>query len=102
MANTILIAAGGTGGHVFPGVAVADELRARDASTRIVFVGTARGLESRLVPRVGYALELLPILPLNGVGAWRALKGLALLPWSLVRALALVVREKPRAVLGVG
>jgi UDP-N-acetylglucosamine--N-acetylmuramyl-(pentapeptide) pyrophosphoryl-undecaprenol N-acetylglucosamine transferase len=102
MANTILIAAGGTGGHVFPGVAVADELRARDASTRIVFVGTARGLESRLVPRVGYALELLPILPLNGVGVWRALKGLALLPWSLVRALALVVRERPRAVLGVG
>jgi UDP-N-acetylglucosamine--N-acetylmuramyl-(pentapeptide) pyrophosphoryl-undecaprenol N-acetylglucosamine transferase len=102
MARTILIAAGGTGGHVFPGVAVADELRARDPASRIVFVGTARGLESRLVPRVGYELELLPILPLNGVGAWRALKGLLLLPWSLARAVALVRRTRPRAVLGVG
>jgi UDP-N-acetylglucosamine--N-acetylmuramyl-(pentapeptide) pyrophosphoryl-undecaprenol N-acetylglucosamine transferase len=102
MAGTILIAAGGTGGHVFPGIAVADELRARDPGTRIVFVGTARGLESRLVPRVGYELALLPILPLNGVGAWRALKGLLLLPWSLVRAVALVARTRPRAVLGVG
>jgi UDP-N-acetylglucosamine--N-acetylmuramyl-(pentapeptide) pyrophosphoryl-undecaprenol N-acetylglucosamine transferase len=102
VAGTILIAAGGTGGHIFPGIAVADELRARDAATRIVFVGTARGLESRLVPRAGYPLELLPILPLNGVGVWRALKGLALLPWSMVRALGLVRRERPRAVLGVG
>jgi len=102
MARTILIAAGGTGGHVFPGVAVADELRARDPATRIVFVGTARGLESRLVPRVGYELELLPILPLNGVGVWRALKGLALLPWSVVRAALLVLRTRPSAVLGVG
>jgi UDP-N-acetylglucosamine--N-acetylmuramyl-(pentapeptide) pyrophosphoryl-undecaprenol N-acetylglucosamine transferase len=102
MARTILVGAGGTGGHIFPGIAVADELRARDATTRIVFVGTARGLESRLVPRAGYELELLPILPLNGVGAWRALKGLALLPWSMVRAVALVRRARPRAVLGVG
>lgn len=102
MASTILIAAGGTGGHIFPGIAVADELRRRDPGARIVFVGTARGLESRLVPRAGYELELLPILPLNGVGPWRALKGLALLPWSVVRALALVRRERPRAVLGVG
>jgi UDP-N-acetylglucosamine--N-acetylmuramyl-(pentapeptide) pyrophosphoryl-undecaprenol N-acetylglucosamine transferase len=102
VARTILIAAGGTGGHVFPGVAVADELRARDPGTRIVFVGTARGLESRLVPRAGYELELLPILPLNGVGVRRALQGLALLPWSLLRAAALVRRARPRAVLGVG
>jgi UDP-N-acetylglucosamine--N-acetylmuramyl-(pentapeptide) pyrophosphoryl-undecaprenol N-acetylglucosamine transferase len=102
MAGTILIAAGGTGGHLFPGIAVADELRARDPATRVVFVGTARGLESRLVPRAGYELALLPILPLNGVGAWRALQGLLLLPWALVRAALLLARSRPRAVLGVG
>jgi UDP-N-acetylglucosamine--N-acetylmuramyl-(pentapeptide) pyrophosphoryl-undecaprenol N-acetylglucosamine transferase len=68
----------------------------------VVFVGTARGLESRLVPRAGYDLALLPIRPLNGVGAWRALQGLLVLPWALVRAVVLLVREKPRAVLGVG
>ena len=100
--DTILIAAGGTGGHLFPGVAVADELRARDASTRVIFVGTPKGLESRLVPRAGYALELLPILPLNGVGTVRMLKGIAALPWAMAKAVALVARHRPRAVLGVG
>jgi UDP-N-acetylglucosamine--N-acetylmuramyl-(pentapeptide) pyrophosphoryl-undecaprenol N-acetylglucosamine transferase len=102
MARTILIAAGGTGGHLFPGVAVADELKARDPETRVVFVGTPRGLESRLVPRAGYELELLPILPLNGVGPVRMLKGLLALPWALLKAVLLVRRLRPAAVLGVG
>jgi cell division protein FtsW len=102
VAPTILIAAGGTGGHLFPGIAVADELVRRDAATRVVFAGTPKGLESRLVPRAGYALELLPILPLNGVGIVRMLKGLAALPWGLVRSAALVRRLRPAAVLGIG
>jgi len=99
---TILIAAGGTGGHLFPGIAVADELRRRDPATRVVFVGTPRGLEKRLVPRAGYELEQLPILPLNGVGVARMLLGLAALPRALVRAAVLVRRLDPAAVLGVG
>ena len=102
MARTVLIAAGGTGGHLFPGIAVADELVRRDAATRVVFAGTPRGLESRLVPRAGYALELLPILPLNGVGLARMLKGLVALPWGLLRSAALVLRLRPAAVLGIG
>jgi UDP-N-acetylglucosamine--N-acetylmuramyl-(pentapeptide) pyrophosphoryl-undecaprenol N-acetylglucosamine transferase len=102
MAITILIAAGGTGGHLFPGVAVADELRKRDPQTRVIFVGTPKGLESRLVPKAGYELEMLPILPLNGVGAVRMVKGLIALPWAMARAVALVARRKPAAVLGVG
>src|SRR5262249_29032122 len=102
MARTVLIAAGGTGGHLFPGIAVADELKARDPGTRVVFVGTPRGLESRLVPPAGYELELLPILPLNGVGLLRMLKGLLALPWAMLKAVALVRRLRPAAVLGVG
>jgi UDP-N-acetylglucosamine--N-acetylmuramyl-(pentapeptide) pyrophosphoryl-undecaprenol N-acetylglucosamine transferase len=102
MPRTFIIAAGGTGGHLFPGIAVADELRRRDPSTRVVFAGTPKGLESRLVPRAGHELVLLPILPLNGVGALRALKGLLVLPWGLLRAAALVRRRRPQAVLGVG
>ena len=90
MARTILIGAGGTGGHIFPGIAVADELVRRDAATRVVFAGTPRGLETRLVPKAGYALELLPILPLNGVGLLRTLGGLLALPWGLLKS-ALVV-----------
>ena len=102
MAGTILIAAGGTGGHLFPGIAVADELRRRDPATRVVFAGTPKGLESRLVPRAGHELVLLPILPLNGVGLARALEGLLVLPRGLLRAAALVRRLRPEAVLGVG
>ena len=52
----------------------------------MVFAGTPRGLESRLVPRAGYALELLPILPLNGVGLARTLLGLVVLPWGLLKS----------------
>jgi len=102
MAPTILIAAGGSGGHLFPGIAVADELLRRDPATRVVFAGTRRGLETQLVPRAGYGLELLPILPLNGIGLARALKGLAVLPWGMAKAAALVLRLRPAAVLGIG
>jgi UDP-N-acetylglucosamine--N-acetylmuramyl-(pentapeptide) pyrophosphoryl-undecaprenol N-acetylglucosamine transferase len=102
VAPTVLIAAGGTGGHLFPGIAVADELVRRDAATRVVFAGTPKGLESRLVPKAGYALELLPILPLNGVGLLRMLKGLVALPWGLLRSAGLVLRLRPVSVLGVG
>lgn len=102
MARTLLIAAGGTGGHLFPGIAVADELVRRDASTRVVFAGAPRGLESRLVPRAGYELELLPIKPLIAVGPWRLALGLLALPWALLRALVLVLRLRPAAVLGIG
>ena len=103
MARTILIAAGGTGGHLFPGVAVADELERRDPRTRVVFVGTPRGLESRLVPRAGYELELLPILPLNGVGARAdARRGSWPCPGRWSAPWRSSARLRPRAVLGVG
>ncbi len=102
MGASIVVAGGGTGGHLFPGIAVADELCRREPGLRVLFVGTPRGLESRLVPQAGYPLELLPILPLNGVGLARLARGLLALPWALVRAVGVVRRERPRAVLGVG
>jgi UDP-N-acetylglucosamine--N-acetylmuramyl-(pentapeptide) pyrophosphoryl-undecaprenol N-acetylglucosamine transferase len=98
----ILVAAGGTGGHIFPGLAVAAELRQRRPEQRIVFVGTPRGLESRLVPAAGYELVLLPVLPLNGVGIVRLLLGLLALPRALFLAARLVGRLRPAAILGVG
>src|SRR5205809_6780024 len=102
MPRTLLIAAGGTGGHLYPGVAVADELRKTEPDLRVVFAGTPKGLESKLVPKTGYELELLPILPLNAVGPARAVKGLLALPWGMFKAAQLVRRRKPFAVLGVG
>jgi UDP-N-acetylglucosamine--N-acetylmuramyl-(pentapeptide) pyrophosphoryl-undecaprenol N-acetylglucosamine transferase len=100
--RTFLIAAGGTGGHLFPGIAVADELRRRHPDCQIAFAGTRRGLETRLVPRAGYALHTLPILPLNGVGLGRFLLGVAALPFGLASAALLLLRSRPHAVLGVG
>jgi len=100
--ETLLIATGGTGGHVFPGIAVADEVTRRGQGVRVVFVGTPRGLETRLVPRAGYPLELLPILPLNNVGLLAMLRGLLALPRGLLMSIALVRRLRPRSVLGIG
>jgi UDP-N-acetylglucosamine--N-acetylmuramyl-(pentapeptide) pyrophosphoryl-undecaprenol N-acetylglucosamine transferase len=97
----ILIAGGGTGGHVFPGLAVADALRAI-AGVDVVFVGTPRGLESRVVPAHGYSLELLDVEPMKGGGARRALKGALIAARETLRAVRLVRRIRPRAVLSVG
>src|SRR5260221_13331822 len=102
MGGAVLIAAGGTGGPLSPGIAVADEMRRRAPARPLVFVGTRRGLESRLVPRAGDPLELLPLLPPNAVGVLRLLLGLLALPWGLARAAAPPRRPRPRAVLGRG
>lgn len=97
----ILIAGGGTGGHVFPGLAVADALRSL-ADVDIVFVGTPRGLESRVIRPHGYPLELLDVEPMKGGGAARAVKGGLIAARETLRALRLVRRFRPRAVLSVG
>lgn len=98
----IAIAGGGTGGHVYPALAVAEALR--DAGAEAVFIGTERGLEARIVPAAGHRLETVPAAPLP-----RGLRGLARLPAALARNLAGVAEARrilrdvrPAAVLGVG
>jgi UDP-N-acetylglucosamine--N-acetylmuramyl-(pentapeptide) pyrophosphoryl-undecaprenol N-acetylglucosamine transferase len=98
----VIIAAGGTGGHIFPGVAVAHEFKKRDPSTQILFVGTARGLESKIVPREGFDLELIKIGALKGVSIFERTRSLARLPMSLVAARAILKQFKPDVVIGVG
>jgi UDP-N-acetylglucosamine--N-acetylmuramyl-(pentapeptide) pyrophosphoryl-undecaprenol N-acetylglucosamine transferase len=99
---TLLLAGGGTGGHVYPMIAVADALRAVARDVRLVFVGTRRGIETRVVPERGYELELVDVLPLRGGGlggAWRgALRAGAALPESS----AILRRFEPRAVFSIG
>jgi UDP-N-acetylglucosamine--N-acetylmuramyl-(pentapeptide) pyrophosphoryl-undecaprenol N-acetylglucosamine transferase len=97
----VVLAGGGTGGHVFPMVAVADALRA-EADVRVVYVGTARGIEARVVPARGDELELLDVLPIKGRGAIGAVRGTLRAVGTLPRARALVKRLAPRAVLSVG
>ena len=96
----ILVMAGGTGGHVFPALAVAENLRQR--GQRIVWLGTRGGIEARVVPAAGIAIEWLSVQGLRGKG----LATLLLAPFRLLRAcwqaLRLLRRIRPRAVLGMG
>lgn len=98
----VIIAAGGTGGHIFPGVAIAREFKQRDPATTILFVGTARGLESKIVPRAGFDLELINVGALKGVSIFERTKSLVGLPMSFVAALRILKRFKPDVVIGVG
>ncbi|HEX9294216.1 MAG TPA: undecaprenyldiphospho-muramoylpentapeptide beta-N-acetylglucosaminyltransferase [Polyangiaceae bacterium] len=97
----IVLAGGGTGGHVFPMIAVGDALRA-EADVRVVYIGTARGIESRVVPERGDDLEVLDIVPIKGGGVRGALRGISRAAMSLPRARSLVKRLSARAVLAVG
>ncbi|MBE7516238.1 MAG: undecaprenyldiphospho-muramoylpentapeptide beta-N-acetylglucosaminyltransferase [Chloracidobacterium sp.] len=98
----VLIAAGGTGGHIYPGIAVAKELMERDASSEVLFVGTARGLESRIVPDNGFQLSLIHSAGLKNVGLAGKLKGAAVLPRSFMEARRLLKDFAPDVVVGAG
>ena len=100
MGETFLIAAGGTGGHVMPALEVARELVGR--GHQCVFVGTRRGMERRLVPAAGFPLEIVDIGPLNRVPLLTKLQTLAQAPLSVVRALGLIRKFRPPAVLSLG
>jgi UDP-N-acetylglucosamine--N-acetylmuramyl-(pentapeptide) pyrophosphoryl-undecaprenol N-acetylglucosamine transferase len=98
----LLIAGGGTGGHLFPGVAVAEELRARDPDAAIQFVGTRRGIEARVLPDLGWDLQVIEVSGLKTVGVLGAIRGLFRLPRALWQARKVVKAFKPDAVIGVG
>ena len=98
----LLIAGGGTGGHLFPGVALAEELRARQPGAAIRFVGTRRGIEARVLPQLGWELDLIEVSGLKTVGALGALRGLLRLPRALWQARRVIRRFDPDAVIGVG
>lgn len=98
----LLIAGGGTGGHLFPGVAIAEELRAREPDATIKFVGTRRGIEARVLPDLGWDLEFIEVSGLKTVGAVGAVKGMFRLPRALWQARRIVKQFQPDAVIGVG
>ena len=98
----VLIAAGGTGGHIYPGLAVAKEIMRRDPSSVVRFVGTARGLENRLVPQAGFELSLIESAGLVNMGLRQRLRGLLILPKSFLAARRLIKSFAPDVVVGVG
>jgi UDP-N-acetylglucosamine--N-acetylmuramyl-(pentapeptide) pyrophosphoryl-undecaprenol N-acetylglucosamine transferase len=96
----ILIAAGGTGGHVYPALAVAENLRKQDAV--ILWLGTETGLEARVVPANGHKLSTIRIRGLRGKGLWRLILAPFVLSIAIFQALLIIRRFKPSAVLGMG
>jgi UDP-N-acetylglucosamine--N-acetylmuramyl-(pentapeptide) pyrophosphoryl-undecaprenol N-acetylglucosamine transferase len=97
----VIIAGGGTGGHLYPGIAIAEEVTARPGG-EVLFVGTARGLETKLVPQAGFPLELLDVSGLKRSGIAGTLRGLARLPRAFVASRAILRRYRPDLVIGVG
>jgi UDP-N-acetylglucosamine--N-acetylmuramyl-(pentapeptide) pyrophosphoryl-undecaprenol N-acetylglucosamine transferase len=100
--KTLMIAGGGTGGHIYPAIAIAREFVARDASRKVIFVGTERGLEKTIVPKAGFPLDFINVGGLKGKGGLDLLRNVARLPLGFVDAWRAVGRHRPDAVLGVG
>ena len=98
----VMIAAGGTGGHIYPGIAVAKEIVRRHPDFEVKFVGTARGLENKLVPQAGFELSLIDSTGLKNVGVGARVRGLLVLPKSLRQAQALIKTFQPNIVIGAG
>src|SRR5882762_1805802 len=98
----LLIAGGGTGGHVFPALAIAREWMSRGKERDVVLVGTQRGIEMKLVPQAGLPLETLRVAGLKGKGGTTLLKNLTMLGPGLADALGVLRKHKPVAAFGVG
>ena len=98
----VVIAGGGTGGHLFPGLAVARALKARVPDAQISFAGTAAGIEARVIPATEFELDLIRSGGLKGKSAAALMRGFGLLPLSAADAWRVITRRRPDVVIGVG
>ena len=102
MTGKVVIAGGGTGGHLFPGIAVAEEFTRRKERWEIIFVGTGRGLERRLLPRWGFELVTIPAAPLKGRSWWGKAASLSTLFLGIGWSIVFLRRISPCLVIGLG
>jgi UDP-N-acetylglucosamine--N-acetylmuramyl-(pentapeptide) pyrophosphoryl-undecaprenol N-acetylglucosamine transferase len=98
----IVIAGGGTGGHLFPGIAIAEEFLKRDSDTKIIFIGTKRGIEGKLLKRMGYELRTVDVEGVKGRGIGAMLKGAYQIPQSMWQSARIMRQFRPQIVIGVG
>lgn len=103
MIERVILAGGGTGGHLFPGIAVHEELKRREPELETLFIGTARGIETKVIPQLGERLECLEVAPLKGRASKAELfKNLLALPQAGLEAAKILRRFRPTLVVGVG
>ncbi|NYE58784.1 undecaprenyldiphospho-muramoylpentapeptide beta-N-acetylglucosaminyltransferase [Carboxydothermus ferrireducens] len=98
----LVFAGGGTGGHLYPALAIAQSWKESHPSDEILFVGTPRGIENTVVPKYGFPLYLLPVEGIPRKVSWETLKKLFLVPKSLINAFIFLKKEKPDIVVGTG
>ena len=98
----LVIAGGGTGGHLFPGIAVAEEFLARDPANEVLFIGTDRGVEARVLPKLGYRLECVAAAGIRGKGMLSRFKGIGMLLYAYSQSRQVLRSFRPDLVLGVG
>ena len=102
MKGTVVIAGGGTGGHLFPGIALAEEFIRRKEGWEVVFIGTGRGLERRVLPQLGFELMTVPAAPLKGRSWWGKIRGIGTLLRGVWISRGLLRGIAPRLVIGLG
>jgi UDP-N-acetylglucosamine--N-acetylmuramyl-(pentapeptide) pyrophosphoryl-undecaprenol N-acetylglucosamine transferase len=102
MINRVLVAGGGTGGHLFPGIAVVEEIRRRLPQVEVLFVGTQRGIEARVLPSLGERFQAIDVKPLVGRSAGELLRGVVSLPRSGLQALSVLRSFRPDLAIGLG
>jgi UDP-N-acetylglucosamine--N-acetylmuramyl-(pentapeptide) pyrophosphoryl-undecaprenol N-acetylglucosamine transferase len=102
MIKRIMVVGGGTGGHLFPGIAIVEELRRRNPQVEVLFVGTQRGIETRVLPRLGEQLATIDVRPWLGRSPFELLRNIAILPKAASQAAQLLRTHKPELVLGLG
>lgn len=98
----VIIAGGGTGGHLFPGIAIAEEFLRRSRGDRILFVGTDKGIEKRVLGDLGFSLETIDVEGIKGKGLMKSLKAVIGIPGSLIQSVWIIRDFSPELVIGVG
>ncbi len=98
----IVVAGGGTGGHLFPGIAIAKEFTARNSATRVIFVSTGNRLEKTVLSKAGFELRSIKVAGIKGRGIWNQFKSVLKIPGAILTAMGLVKKFSPDLIVGLG
>jgi UDP-N-acetylglucosamine--N-acetylmuramyl-(pentapeptide) pyrophosphoryl-undecaprenol N-acetylglucosamine transferase len=98
----IVVAGGGTGGHLFPGIAIANEFMARNSATRVIFVNTGNQLEKTVLSKAGFELRSIEVAGIKGRGIWNQIKSVLKIPGAILTAMGIVKKFSPDLIVGLG